>query len=279
MKTNFFLGILFFILFAQFSTESISIHLVKNENKKENIPVNLKPQPTEEKQATFSKELLEEMESEFSSMKSKSEKVEIQKDFEFKNEKQENEPKSWLRSMGSKISKAQEYISHKMAKGKESTKKSFKSLISKLKSTLSKASFNYELQKKSLHSTFSNLIQNAKKLFEKEPDVQMDMSENENELVIALNTPGVSKNDVKIILENKNGKDVLIISGKFPKFKKQEILGEEKSILKERKAGNFKREIELKIKVKQDRIFASLENGILLIQIPKENSKFNVKIN
>jgi HSP20 family protein len=278
MKTKIFFRILLFVLFLQISSEKISIHLVKNENKKETIPINLKPQPTEEKQTVFSKELLDEMENEFSS-KPNTEKVQLEKDFEFKKENHEKVSKTWLGSLSSKFSKAQEYISHKIATGKETTKKSFKTIISKMKTALSKASFNYELQKKNWSSKLSNFIQNAKKLFEKEPDIQMDISENEKELIIALNTPGVEKKDIKIILENKDGKDFLVISGKFPKFKKQETLGEEKSILKERKAGNFKREIELKSKVKHEGIFATLENGILFIQIPKENSKFNVKIN
>ena len=194
-----------------------------------------------------------------------------------KPKKEEKVSESWFTSFKSKISTLGSVITHKLAEDKLNTKKTFKRIIGSLKTSFSNASVKFELQKKNLSRKMKNFIENAKKLFEKEPSIKLDLNENEDEIIVILDAPGVQKNNIKIIVENENEKNFLVVSGKFKKDDDDSI--GQKKIIKERKFGTFKRKIEIKSKIKQEGIIASLDQGILLIKIPKEkNQKFNVKI-
>lgn len=90
----------------------------------------------------------------------------------------------------------------------------------------------------------------------------VDIVENENDFVVNVELPGVSKQDVKITVQD----DVLMIKGekKFEKEKKGDAYHRV-----ERSYGVFHRSFTLPATVKSERIEASHENGILRIVLPK----------
>lgn len=91
---------------------------------------------------------------------------------------------------------------------------------------------------------------------------QLDVVENENEYLVALELPGLGKDDVSITLvENK-----LTIEGE----KKQVEKAEDKQMHRvERRYGKFQRQIQLPDLVDQDKIDATFKDGILSITLPK----------
>ena len=91
---------------------------------------------------------------------------------------------------------------------------------------------------------------------------QLDVVENENEYLVALELPGLGKDDVTITLvENK-----LTIEGE----KKQVEKTEDKQLHRvERRYGKFQRQIQLPDLVDQDKIDATFKDGILSITLPK----------
>lgn len=90
----------------------------------------------------------------------------------------------------------------------------------------------------------------------------VDITEHENEYVVKLEIPGVSKDDVKITLEN----NVLTVKGE----KKQEKESKSANYHRvERSYGAFQRTFTLPMGVKEDSIDASYKDGILNIALPK----------
>lgn len=94
-----------------------------------------------------------------------------------------------------------------------------------------------------------------------------DMVETDEEYVIELDLPGITKNDVQI-----NSHDnVLTIEGE----RRQERSEEYKGMLRsEREFGSFKRSIMLPVSIVDDKIKATFKDGVLRINVPKaEKSK------
>jgi HSP20 family protein len=90
----------------------------------------------------------------------------------------------------------------------------------------------------------------------------VDIAEHENEYSVKLELPGVSKEDVKITMQN----NVLSVRGE----KKQEKESKGSSFHRvERSYGAFRRNFTLPSTVKSDRIDASYADGILTISLPK----------
>jgi HSP20 family protein len=89
-----------------------------------------------------------------------------------------------------------------------------------------------------------------------------DIAEQENQYVVKLELPGVTKDDVKIAMQN----NVLVIHGE----KKQEKTSKGSEYQRvERSYGSFQRSFTLPTTVKTDRIEATFANGILTITLPK----------
>jgi HSP20 family protein len=89
-----------------------------------------------------------------------------------------------------------------------------------------------------------------------------DFAEEENQYTIKMELPGVTKDDVKIALQN----NVLVIHGE----KKQEKASKGSEYQRvERSFGSFQRSFTLPTTVKTDRIEATFANGILTINLPK----------
>jgi len=88
----------------------------------------------------------------------------------------------------------------------------------------------------------------------------VDIAEHKDEYSVKLELPGVSKDDVKITLEN----NVLTVSGEKKKESKSSTFHRI-----ERSYGAFQRSFTLPSTVKADRIDASYADGILTIVLPK----------
>jgi HSP20 family protein len=89
-----------------------------------------------------------------------------------------------------------------------------------------------------------------------------DIAENENEYSVKLELPGVSKDDVKITMQN----SLLTVRGE----KRREKELKDSSLHRvERTYGAFQRTFTLPSTVKADRIEASYADGILTITLPK----------
>jgi len=90
----------------------------------------------------------------------------------------------------------------------------------------------------------------------------VDIAEQENEYVVKVELPGVAKEDVKISVES----NTLTIKGE----KKQEKEEKNKNFHRvERSYGSFQRSFTLPATVKNDKIDALFNNGILTITMPK----------
>lgn len=92
---------------------------------------------------------------------------------------------------------------------------------------------------------------------------RVDISEDEHNVYIQAELPGVRKEDVKVTISEDR---VLTIRGE----KKQERKVEERNFLRlERTFGSFSRSFLLPENVKTDEVDAKFEDGVLTITIPK----------
>jgi HSP20 family protein len=90
----------------------------------------------------------------------------------------------------------------------------------------------------------------------------VDIAEHDNEFVVKVELPGVSKDDVKITLES----NILTIRGE----KKQDRETKEENYHRlERMYGSFQRSFTLPSTVRSDKIDATFKDGILTITLPK----------
>lgn len=93
------------------------------------------------------------------------------------------------------------------------------------------------------------------------PDV--DIFINDNEVVFAVDLPGVGKGDVNIQVDETN---TLIIRAKNSH---KELEG---PVMRQFRIGNYYRAFQISDDYDKDRVSASLENGHLQISIPKKES-------
>jgi len=90
----------------------------------------------------------------------------------------------------------------------------------------------------------------------------VDVAEDENEYVVKVELPGVSKDDVKITMQE----NILTIRGE----KKEEKETKESHFQRvERSYGSFQRSFTLPTHVKNEKIEASYKDGILTVTLPK----------
>jgi HSP20 family protein len=93
---------------------------------------------------------------------------------------------------------------------------------------------------------------------------EADVVETERDLMVVVDVPGCSPNDIELVLEN----NLLTISGeRKPQWKE----GDDRKAfhLAERRYGRFSRAFVLPRDVDQDGIQARFENGVLTVSIPK----------
>jgi HSP20 family molecular chaperone IbpA len=98
---------------------------------------------------------------------------------------------------------------------------------------------------------------------EKEPWVapMVDIYETTDNYFLTANMPGVSKEDIKIKLEDGH----LVLMGRT----NYEEVANRKYVLKELEAGNYYRRFKISDGIDESKIDAKLENGILNVVLPK----------
>jgi len=89
-----------------------------------------------------------------------------------------------------------------------------------------------------------------------------DMSEDENEYVIKMDIPGMTKDDIEVNFEDNR----IIIRGDRSEEEKEE---KKDYIRKERYEGSFYRSFTIPKTVDEDQIKAKFEEGVLKINLPK----------
>lgn len=110
----------------------------------------------------------------------------------------------------------------------------------------------------------------------------MDVMEEEENIIVKTDLPGVNREDIKIDLTE----DTLTIQAQFEEEVEEEgeEEGEEGGVVKfhrkERRYGSASRTMVLPAKVKMDEVNAKFDNGVLTITMPKLEKKevFEVKV-
>ena len=98
-----------------------------------------------------------------------------------------------------------------------------------------------------------------------------DMSETENDYIITVDLPGITKKDVEVNFQNNR----LTISGERKKEKEEE--GKD-FIRRERYEGTFMRSFSLPTAVKEEDINAKFKDGVLTVTVPKAEVSKSKKI-
>ena len=90
----------------------------------------------------------------------------------------------------------------------------------------------------------------------------VDVSETPEQLILRLEVPGMSREDIRISVEN----NVLTVRGE----KQQEATQENESFYRtERSYGSFERSFSLPTHVNSESVRANMENGVLTIRLPR----------
>ena len=90
----------------------------------------------------------------------------------------------------------------------------------------------------------------------------VDISENENEIIVAAEVPGMKKEDISITIQD----NVLTLKGEK---KRESDVKEENYHRIERTFGIFERSFSLGSAIQTNRVTAKYENGVLTITMPK----------
>jgi len=110
-------------------------------------------------------------------------------------------------------------------------------------------------------------------LFETSWVPAVDVEEDEKNIVVKADIPGIDEKDLNVQLEN----NILSISGEKKEEKRSENK-DKKQIVTERSYGSFRRSIGLPEGIKPDRIKAEFKKGVLSIVIPKEKTVESKKV-
>ena len=126
---------------------------------------------------------------------------------------------------------------------------------------MTRVNFNPQLGQLNFDKLFSEIPNNLDILFSRFPKV--DLMEDNNSVNIVVELPGVSKEDVKIVLED----GVFTLSGE--KKNNVDEKDEVKVLTNERTFGKFERKFELPEDINPDDVKANFDNGLLNIIIAK----------
>ena len=92
-----------------------------------------------------------------------------------------------------------------------------------------------------------------------------DIVETEGELMLYMDMPGVEKDQIKVKLE----KNILVVDGQVD----SNLYSELKPLYTEYNIGHFTRKFELSNEIDQNRIGATIEEGVLKLTLPKVPEK------
>jgi HSP20 family protein len=91
---------------------------------------------------------------------------------------------------------------------------------------------------------------------------KMDILQTEKDVIVKADIPGITKDDVSIILKNK----MITITGEIKKENEEKTTN---SFYSERYSGSFSRTLPLPTDVIADKAVANFKDGVLTITIPK----------
>jgi HSP20 family protein len=97
-------------------------------------------------------------------------------------------------------------------------------------------------------------------------DVRVDITENDKDVVVKADLPGMSKDQINITLANNR---ILTISGLREVMTKQTSPG---VVRQERMSGRFERSVELPAECENSGIKAAYKEGVLEITLPKKKN-------
>lgn len=106
--------------------------------------------------------------------------------------------------------------------------------------------------------------------WKKSPIMNTDIIEKKDGYELQIDLPGVKKEDIQIEMD----KGILSISVSISNSSDEE---DKKYIRKERFTGEIKRSFNIGENVDEEDIYASFENGILYLNLPKKEEKDNKK--
>ena len=112
---------------------------------------------------------------------------------------------------------------------------------------------------------FENLFRNGRDETTSDFATRLDLAENENEIHVRVEVPGVAPEDLEI---NVNGQ-LLTVSGEKKDEHAEEQDGHRYS---ERRFGSFKREVRLSSAVDVEAVSAEHRNGVVTITLPRAQS-------
>ncbi|XP_071732581.1 small heat shock protein, chloroplastic-like [Rutidosis leptorrhynchoides] len=92
-----------------------------------------------------------------------------------------------------------------------------------------------------------------------------DIQDDENEIKMRFDVPGLSKEDLKVYVED----NMLVIKGEQQKIEQKEHEGSDDSLWARQDYSSYQTRIDLPNYCEKDKIKADLKNGVLLISIPK----------
>jgi len=110
--------------------------------------------------------------------------------------------------------------------------------------------------------SFGYIDTNAWNDFARDFSPKLDVVETDNSFLIEFDIPGVDKEDIEISLHE----GILTIRGER---KAREFEENESSIRAERVTGSFSRAFRLPSEIKEKKISARMENGVLYVELPK----------
>lgn len=109
---------------------------------------------------------------------------------------------------------------------------------------------------------FDEFFNSGNNLMTSSRSVEMDMYETDSDVVVEFYVPGFKKEDIKITLED----NILSIEGNF---KAEEEKKNRKYHMKEIREESFVRSVSIPCKVEAEKASAKLENGVMVITLPK----------
>ena len=104
-------------------------------------------------------------------------------------------------------------------------------------------------------------------MFEFDWSPTVDVVENEGGFLVKAEIPGIDEKDLQVTLEN----NILTIAGE-KKEERSEKDRDSRWVVSERKFGSFRRSISLPEGIRSDKIKAAFRNGVLRVEIPREES-------
>jgi HSP20 family protein len=113
-------------------------------------------------------------------------------------------------------------------------------------------------------------------LYDNDWSPSMDVIDGEKSINVKADLPGLDQKDIELTIEN----GVLTISGQKSEEKRDET---KNYLVSERRFGSFVRSIRLPIGIRHEDISAEFKDGVLSVEIPKDEKiqpkKIDVKVN